>query len=391
MKIKKLNLANDILKILYQNGFQAFIVGGAVRDYYLNLPFFDIDIITNALTSDLIKIFKINSNNIKYGSCNICFKNNKFDITTYRIEEKYKNHRHPTKIIFTDDVKKDLLRRDFTINSLLMDDKKNIIDHLGGLSDIKNSIIKTIQKPEKKFQEDSVRMLRACYFQAKLCFEIEKNTKKALKTESYLLKKVSKDRILQEFIKIISQKNFHKAFITLKETNIIDVLKGLQQGINFCIENKLKKINKDIFFSLSLILNKKIFDYFNFSKKDKKLYKTIEFLFNEKKLNITWLLFKYGLKICLLSNKVNYLFKKEKNKTQKIKIIYKNLIIKKNSDFKISSIEILKIIKIPPGLWLNNLRQQIIKLVLDGKIINNKKNLLNYVRKIKKEVIKNNV
>ncbi|CAP18425.1 poly(A)polymerase [Candidatus Phytoplasma mali] len=384
MKIKKLNLANDILKILQQNGFEAFIVGGAVRDYYLNLPFVDIDIITNALTLDLMKIFKINSNNIKHGSCNVCFKNSQFDITTYRIEEKYKNHRHPTKIIFTNDVKKDLLRRDFTINSLLMDDKKNIIDYLGGLSDIKNSIIKTIKDPEEKFQEDSVRILRTCYFQAKLCFEIEINTKKALKKQSYLLKKISKDRILQEFIKIISQKHFYKSLITIKETNIIDFLKGLSQGINFCIENKLKKINKDIFFSLSLILNKKMFNYFNFSKKDQKLYQTVEFLFNKKKLDIKWSLFKYGLEICLLTNKINYLFKKEKNETQKIKIIYKNLIIKKNSDLKISSIEILKIMQISPGLWLNNLKQQIIKLVLDEKIINSKKNLLNYVRKIKK-------
>ncbi|WP_334330978.1 CCA tRNA nucleotidyltransferase [Candidatus Phytoplasma prunorum] len=391
MKIKKLNLARDILKILNKNGFEAFIVGGAVRDYYLNLPFFDVDIITNALTLDLIKIFKINSNNIKYGSCNIYFKNNKFDITTYRIEEKYKNNRYPEKIIFTNDVTKDLLRRDFTINSLLMDDQKNIIDHLDVLSDIKNSIIKTIKEPEKKFQEDSIRMLRACYFQAKLCFEIEINTKKALKNKSYLLKKISKDRILQEFIKIISQKNFHKAFITLKETNIINVLKGLQKGINFCIENKIKKINKDVFFILSLILDKKMFNYFNFSKKDQKLYKTVEFLFNKKKLDIKWLLFKYDLEICLLINKINYLFKKEKNKTQKIKIIYKNLIIKKNLDLRISSIEILKIIKIPPGLWLNNLKKKIIKLVLDGKIINDKKNLLNYVIKIKKEMIKNNV
>lgn len=380
--MKQIIKAKKVLKILNEKGFEAFIVGGAVRDYLLKLSFLDIDIITNALPEDLMKIFSIDYHQIHYGSVNIVFQKQNFDITTYRIESEYSNHRHPKKIIFTNDVTKDLGRRDFTINSLLMNDQEQIIDYYEGIIDIKNKLIRSIGDPKTKFQEDSLRIIRAFYFQAKLGFEIEKNTKKGLIFASYLLKYISSDKLLQEFCKLISQKYFLKAFINLKKTNIIDIFLGLKKSILFCIHNAIKTINKEIFFSISFILDNSIFRYFNFTKKDQKLYKTIKFLFNQSHQDLLFILFEYGLHKCLLLNQINYLFKKEYKSSYQIKVIYQNLILKKHSDLKIDFIDILQILPYKPGLWLKRLKNHLIKLILHKKLLNTKNELLNYVKKI---------
>ncbi|WBL31570.1 CCA tRNA nucleotidyltransferase [Candidatus Phytoplasma sacchari] len=226
------------MKILKKNGFEAFIVGGAIRDFFLNIPFYDIDITTNAQVKDIKKIFKHSELSIseKYGSIKIYFDENYFDITSYRKEGIYLNYRNPSYINFVYDIKEDIKRRDFTINCLLIDDKYNLIDHFYGYKDLLKRKIKTIGDPFHKLTEDVVRMFRIFYLQARLNFEIDLNTQNALIENIFLLKKIKKERIIQELKKIFDQKYIEKVLLSFKKTNAIFFLREFSNYFPILLE-----------------------------------------------------------------------------------------------------------------------------------------------------------
>ena len=150
-----LDKATEVLKKLESSGYSAYIVGGFVRDYLINKPSTDIDICTNATPKEIISIFDINilpENN--YGSVVIIYKKVRFDITTYRKEIKYEDNRHPIKIKYINSIKQDLLRRDFTINTLCMNSNKEVLDILNIKKDLDNKLIKTVGSPRIKIKED---------------------------------------------------------------------------------------------------------------------------------------------------------------------------------------------------------------------------------------------
>jgi poly(A) polymerase/tRNA nucleotidyltransferase (CCA-adding enzyme) len=221
----KIEKAKKILQILKEIGYEAFIVGGAVRDSILDISFDDIDIITNANLEIIKKLFSYIPIGIKYGSIKIFFEKYVFELTLYRTEGPYLNYRNPSYVNFISDVKQDVLRRDFTINGLLMNEKGQLFDYIDGMKDLKKKQIKTIGEPYTKLTEDALRMIRIFYLQSKLNFEIEYNTQKALKENIFLLTKIKKDRIITELKKIFSQKYLQKTLISLKETNAYSFLK----------------------------------------------------------------------------------------------------------------------------------------------------------------------
>ncbi|MFR0368046.1 hypothetical protein [Candidatus Phytoplasma palmae] len=165
-------------------------------------------------------------------------------------------------------MQEDILRRDFTINSFLMNEKGYIFDYMQGYKDLQKKQIKTIGNPYKKLSEDALRILRIFYFQSKLNFKIEKKTEKALKKNIFLLQKIKPEQIFKEFQKILKQPYFMKAFLSLKNTNAISFLNiGLQKSILFIIKNNWPTINEELFFGLTFILDCRIIDYFKFNKK----------------------------------------------------------------------------------------------------------------------------
>lgn len=282
----KIQKAQKILKKIKQKGFEAFIVGGTVRDIILQKPIEDIDITTNAHYEEIKQFLFCKKKNIKYGSFEIIFEKEKFEVTTYRKEGPYLNHRNPSYIEFIKDIKKDLKRRDFTINSFLMNEKNEIIDYLKGLDDLKQKQIKTIGDPYTKLTEDALRMMRIFSLQAKTNFEIEKETKKTLKNNIFLITNIKSYEIIRELKKITKQKFFQKAFLSLKETNAISFLKEFKEGILFVIEKKIKTINPESFLDLSFILNPSIINSFVFDEEEKKRFQKLMFLHHDnKKIN----------------------------------------------------------------------------------------------------------
>lgn len=200
------NQVNIALTQLNENGFEAFLVGGCVRDALIHVKQKDFDITTNARPEEMLNIFKnfkVIETGLKHGTITVIIESLPIEITTYRIDGTYLDHRRPENVEFTNRLKDDVSRRDFTINSICYHPQTGFVDYFNGQEDINNKIIKTVGEPKERFKEDALRMLRALRFSAVLGFEIEEKTKLAIIENKNLLLKISMERIAQEFMKIL--------------------------------------------------------------------------------------------------------------------------------------------------------------------------------------------
>ena len=186
--------AENILRRLAENGFESYLAGGCVRDFISGTTPHDYDVTTNALPENIKYVFsdyKIICSGEKHGTITVVSDNNLVEITTYRIDGAYNDHRHPDKVCFTPYIKEDLKRRDFTINSMAFSPKAGLIDPFGGVCDIKSKIIRTTGNPDERFKEDALRILRALRFSSRLGFIIEQQTSEAIFRNKQLISKIS--------------------------------------------------------------------------------------------------------------------------------------------------------------------------------------------------------
>lgn len=198
------------LELLDSHGYEAFLIGGSVRDYIMGLPIGDIDITTNATPAEVRRIFsdfRVIETGIKHGTVTVLVENEPIEITTYRSEGAYSDNRHPDSVTFSKSLSDDVVRRDFTVNAIAYDFKSGFCDITGGIEDIKNKKIRAIGDAGTRFREDALRILRALRFSSVLGFEIEESTKKAIHDCRELLKNISAERIRDEFCKLICGKN----------------------------------------------------------------------------------------------------------------------------------------------------------------------------------------
>lgn len=215
----------ELLKVLEEKGFQAFIVGGAVRDTLLGKDPKDIDICTNALPEEVMNIFPEHyPSGLKFGTVTVFFKDYEFEITTFRSDGKYLNGRKPEAVYFSNNLEEDLSRRDLTINSLAMNSKGETIDIFNGVSDLDNRVIKAVGNPAKRFEEDALRILRVFRFSAVLNFDIDKETLIGISKTKENLKTISKERIREELTKILLSGNVNKTMHQMYEMGIFDVI-----------------------------------------------------------------------------------------------------------------------------------------------------------------------
>lgn len=216
---------NDALLTLNNAGFEAYIVGGCVRDILLNKTPQDYDIATSATPEEIISLFPHTiPTGIKHGTVTVLFDNNeKTEITTFRCETAYYDNRHPESVSFVKTIEEDLSRRDFTVNAMAFCDKTGLKDPFGGFKDLNDKILCAVGEPFKRFNEDALRILRLFRFSAQLGFKTEKSTfEQALKLSNNL-SKISRERIRDEFIKILCSQN-PDAIAPLIKTNCLAFL-----------------------------------------------------------------------------------------------------------------------------------------------------------------------
>ena len=198
------------VETLNSQGYEAFLIGGSVRDFIMGLPIGDIDITTNATpqqVEEVFKNFRVIETGLKHGTVTVLIDGEPLEITTYRCEGTYSDNRHPDSVTFSKRLADDVVRRDFTMNGIAYDFKNGFCDLVGGIEDINNKTIRCIGNAETRFREDALRILRALRFSAVLGFEIEENTKKAIHKCCELLKNISAERIREEMVKLICGKN----------------------------------------------------------------------------------------------------------------------------------------------------------------------------------------
>lgn len=353
--------AIEILKTFEHHGYLAYIVGGYPRDYLLGIKTNDIDICTSATPKEIIAIFNPTSvSDSEYGSIVINYKGSKFDVTTMRKDIKYENNRKPVKIKYISDLKTDLLRRDFTINTICIDSEGNFIDLMKAKPDIDKHIIRTVGNPRFKIKEDSLRILRAIRFASTLDFEIDSKTKSYLKKYGYLLKTLSSSRKRSELDKILTSKNKEKGRNLLIELSL-DKQLGLDNlaDIVLCddiigIWSQLDNLNNFAFSKLELTSINKI----------KKMLK--------EEIN-SYTVYKYGLYTSTVVGSIKNISYKEINN------IYHSLPIYSKKDIAIDAMDIAKALNKEPGSYIKTIFDDLEVKIINLKLPNEKKQLLDYI------------
>ena len=350
-----------ILKKLEKSGYSAFIVGGYVRDKLLGKETRDVDICTNALPKDVIEIFNLDkSTKDEYGSVNIKTKQYNIDITTFRSESDYKNHT-PKSVMYVDDLKTDLKRRDFTINSLVMNSNEEIIDYYNGIKDLNEKRIKCIGSTKIRLNEDPLRILRAIRFSIIYDFEIDDEILKFIENNRNLIENISYFRKKEELDKILTCSNKVKGLNLIKQLNLCSVLGIEYDNIVNC---------KDIFGMYAQI---KFCDKYQLTKNEKEIIENIKKVVSSGEVNnIT--LYDYGLYINSIAGEILGLNSIIINK------MYKNLPIKSRKDIKIT---LESIVKLNNNCYngVNDIYKNLEINILSGKLKNNNKDIVKFIRK----------
>ena len=339
--------------------YEAYLVGGYVRDYLLGIKTYDVDICTTALPKDIYSIFNICANN--YGGAKLILDNYNIDITTFRKDSHY-NKRRPMEVEYITDLKTDLMRRDFTINTICMDKDGKIIDLLNGVNDLNNRTIKMIGDNIERLVEDPLRILRAIRFATVLDFNLDEELIKAIKKKYKLVNTLSKDRVKAEFSKILMSPNYRK---------------GLKLCDEFKISEELGIEYEDVVYTKDIIgmwVQVKIFDI-PFTNVEKSNIINITEIINYGTVNNDTL-YKYGLYVNIIAGMIMNISSK------RISSMYKKLPIKDRSDIAIKGNEISDLLDIH-GKDINIVYEDLKDMILHKRLKNKKGDIIKYLLKRK--------
>ena len=360
-------VALELLNIIYEYGYEAYIVGGFVRNMLLGLNSKDIDITTNATPMELKNIFhNIKIPNKNYGSVTLIYKGERFEITTYREESGYTDNRHPSTITYVNDLKKDLLRRDFTVNTICLNKDGEIIDLLDGKRDLNRKIINTIIDSEKSFNNDCLRILRAIRFATILNFTLSDSIIDAIKKTKPLLKKLSSERKKQELDYIFVSPYAKEGITLIKKLDLIEELD---------LDNIDRVHDYSDLIGIWSMINSKTY---SFSSSENDLIKKVNIVYEMNNLD-KWVLFKYGLYVNVLAGINKGIDKKLILQT------YNELPIETRMDIKINAQEICTILDKKAGKFINDIYEDLEKKIIDDCLDNNRECLTEYIKKNYKE------
>ncbi|MBW4802510.1 CCA tRNA nucleotidyltransferase [Loigolactobacillus coryniformis] len=213
--------ALPVLQTITQAGFEAYFVGGSVRDALLGKKIHDVDIATSAYPAEIKQIFRRTiDTGIQHGTVTVMQQETAYEVTTFRTESGYQDFRRPDHVTFVRSLREDLKRRDFTINALALQHDGTIIDLFAGLTDLENKVIRAVGDPNERFHEDALRMMRAVRFESQLGFTIEANTEVAIRAQHQLLSKIAVERIHDEFVKLMLGQVRYNGLVSFVQTEL---------------------------------------------------------------------------------------------------------------------------------------------------------------------------
>lgn len=357
------NKIKNILQKLIDNGYEAYVVGGFVRDYILGIETYDVDISTSAEPKDVKQIFELSSpSDDKYGSVSFKDKLYNYDITTFRKELNYENRR-PTDFIFVDTISEDIKRRDFTINALYMDINGRIYDEFNSMEDLNNRTIRVIGNIQEKMIEDPLRILRAVRFAAVNDFVLEKNLELFIKQNKQLIQTLSYNRKKQELDLMFKSSNCLKGIKLLKDLNLCDVLElTIDKEVANCLD------------SIGIWAQIEYSKEYPFSNSEKELIESIQKIINYGIIDNV-VLYEYGLYASVIAGEIIGL-----NRSY-ISEIYKDLPIYSQKDIQINGDDIQKILDIEPSARIKDIIHDLELNILNNIIKNTPKDLQDYIIK----------
>ncbi len=354
-----LEKALGLLTLIENEGYRAYLVGGFVRDYLLGIESSDVDIATNATPRQIKEIFpEANLSYEEYGSVTLLYKSVRFEITTFRKENNYANKRSPVQIEYIDNLHEDLLRRDFTVNTICMSKDGTIIDLLNGQEDLDKRIVRSVGDAFLKMEEDTLRILRAIRFSTTLNFELHSEVKSAIDKYKDDLIELSYSRKKEELDKIFGSLNVRKG---------IDLLCQLRVDESLELFNLSNVVVTDDILGIWAFLN--VSDKYPFTNNEKDLMDEINVvkdIDNLDPLN----LYNYGLYINTVAGSYKGISKKE------ITEAYSKLEIKSRKDLNVDVDDIIKIFDNKPGKYLSELFKVLEKAVLVDGVPNKSEDLL---------------
>lgn len=389
--------ALPVLESLESHGFEAYFVGGSVRDLLLNKAIHDVDIATSAYPEEVKNIFPRTIDvGIEHGTVLALVDDEQYEITTFRTESTYQDFRRPDQVTFVRSLSEDLKRRDFTINALAMDQTGTIIDLFQGMTDLEGQMIRAVGEPIERFTEDALRVMRGLRFSSQLGFQIESKTLSAIQEAAPLLAKISVERIHVELIKLLlaEKRNYGlQSFIETGAYHYCPGLKNREDALNklLTINHESFEIESQAWLMLVYCLDispDQVKKWLKEWKLSNHLIKEIQLLFEgllsrlQQPLN-NQSLFKYGKSMSLLIEKTLVFFEKKPD-TSRVVSAYEALPIKSIQDLMVNGKDLMSALDLPAGPWLGQMLNIIKNHVLDGIVVNEKASLLQHAKLLNK-------
>lgn len=356
--------AKEVLEKIEENGFEAYIVGGYVRDYVLGYESNDIDICTNARVKDILAIFNdVNAYSDYYGNVKITTNKEVYDITTYRRDLRYNGDRKKVEIEYVDNLLEDIKRRDFTMNTLCMNKDGSIIDLMDGQEDIKNKVIRCVGSIDERISEDPLRMLRAVRFATILGFKIDEELYEKLRDNKELINQLSMERIKEELTKILVSKNSLVGLEMFRDLGYLPYL-----GIDY---TKIVNVDDICGMYSQLEFSKE----YPFTKEERELIEKIKKIINYGKIDKN-ILFEYGLYISIVAGSILGVDR------ETIIGIDKSLEIKSIKDINITSEEICNVLNVEPSKIIREVYNELKDRILAGELENDNEIIKEFIRKM---------
>ncbi|MEG1504287.1 MAG: CCA tRNA nucleotidyltransferase [Enterococcus sp.] len=385
--------AMPILRTLQEAGYEAYFVGGSVRDILLNKPIHDVDIATSAFPAEVKELFHRTIDvGIDHGTVMVVTKEETYEVTTFRTESTYQDYRRPDHVEFVRSLKEDLKRRDFTINALAVGIDGEVIDLFDGLADLRNKILRAVGNPYERFHEDALRMMRALRFVSQLGFTMEPQTFEAIREYHSLLAKISVERINVEFVKLMMGSFREAGLRSFVESECYIYCPGLREsGESLLAFADLKgpaiPTERQAWALLMSRLKLTPEDIRKFMKEWKcsnqltkeviQMVPALEFRLAYEWDN--WSLYQLGRELALSVEYLLQYFDHEPN-LEKVRLLYQNLPMHSLKDMALKGNDLMAHFDYPRGAWISSALHALEKEVVEGRLKNNSESLLAFAK-----------
>ncbi|PCF51845.1 CCA tRNA nucleotidyltransferase [Staphylococcus delphini] len=394
MNQSQFELAKPILERLIQHGYEAYFVGGSVRDFIMNRPIHDVDITTNATPDEIEALFEHTIPIGKeHGTINVVWEHENYEVTTFRAEAEYVDHRRPTEVYFVRDLYQDVERRDFTMNAIAMDINYERIDHFDGERDIEQRIIRTVGDAKTRFDEDALRILRGLRFKSQLGFTIDKTTFEAMAQQMADLEYLSIERIMNELTLLVKGRYVAETFPKLEPLHLWRYIPYFKDVDVAAIKLNAPVDIESFLAILSYRTNYQAFKPLKLSNAQVRIIQTLISAIQraqtiDTKVQLQQFVYDFGIEVALTINELRPIL--EDNQidlpspiifnSASLQAVWEDLPIQSREDLAIDGKWLMQAFQLKGGPWIKDVLRQAEHAVIQREVNNQTEAIIEWVR-----------